>query len=389
MVAAFVNDLRFLEDEEGKFYVRGYDRAYWNRYLQYFDKLYVVGRRFKASKEEVKGMELFGDEKLELYEIPSLHSLPMIFKNYHKVNVSIKQLTELVDCIITRQPSTNSNKAIAICKKNNKPYIVELVGCPWDALWNHSWRGKILAPFFFLKTRKNLKEAKFVIYVTKEFLQKRYPTKGQNIGCSDVAFPIADESVLKNRKLRISRYKDNSCIHIVTISDVGIKYKGHQYMIQALAKLKKDGRTNIKYHIVGKGNSKRLKELANQLSVSDQVIFYGSMKHDDIFLFLDKMDIYIQPSDTEGLPRALLEAMSRGLPCLGTDVGGIPELLDKEFLFSKRRSRIDEITCIIKNFSPEVMKEQAERNFNKATEYRSYETDAKRKKIFKAFLKTV
>lgn len=101
------------------------------------------------------------------------------------------------------------------------------------------------------------------------------------------------------------------------------------------------------------------------------------------------MDIYIQPSDTEGLPRALLEAMSRGLPCLGTDVGGIPELLDKEFLFSKRRSRIDEITCIIKNFSPEVMKEQAERNFNKATEYRSYETDAKRKKIFEAFLKTV
>ena len=68
MVAAFVNDLRFLEDEEGKLYVRGYDRSYWNRYLQYFDKLYVVGRRFKASKEEVRGMESFGDKKLELYE---------------------------------------------------------------------------------------------------------------------------------------------------------------------------------------------------------------------------------------------------------------------------------------------------------------------------------
>ena len=44
------------------------------------------------------------------------------------------------------------------------------------------------------------------------------------------------------------------------------------------------------------------------------------------------MDIYIQPSYTEGLPRALIEAMSVGLPCIGSSVGGIPELLKENFL---------------------------------------------------------
>jgi glycosyltransferase involved in cell wall biosynthesis len=89
-----------------------------------------------------------------------------------------------------------------------------------------------------------------------------------------------------------------------------------------------------------------------------------------VFDWLDAIDIYVQPSRQEGLPRALIEAMSRGLPAFGARTGGIPELIDEKFLFSNTRTNIDEICSILRCFlNPKIRKEQALRNFEASTEY--------------------
>ena len=108
------------------------------------------------------------------------------------------------------------------------------------------------------------------------------------------------------------------------------------------------------------------------------------MKHDDIFEFLDDMDIYIQPSLQEGLPRAVVEAMSRGLLCLGSNIAGIPELLDRGFLFKKKN--VEEIVSIIENISLDQLLSQARQNFNKAKQFQDIVLKEKRTHFWETFI---
>ena len=88
-------------------------------------------------------------------------------------------------------------------------------------------------------------------------------------------------------------------------------------------------------HLVGGGNNEFLKKIANKNAVGNQVIFHGKLEHDEIFKWLRDIDIYIQPSDTEGLPRSVIEAMSVACPVIGSNAGGIPELINSSAIFDK------------------------------------------------------
>ena len=91
------------------------------------------------------------------------------------------------------------------------------------------------------------------------------------------------------------------------------------------------------------------------------------MPHEKIFDYLDNIDIYIQPSKQEGLPRAFIEAMSRGCPSLGSKVGGIPELLNSDCVFHK--GSVHEICELLKTLDTKRMLKEAKTNFEKSKEY--------------------
>ena len=101
-----------------------------------------------------------------------------------------------------------------------------------------------------------------------------------------------------------------------------------------------------------------MKAAIQKLDVEEQVKILGPMPHNEVFKWLETIDLYVQPSRQEGLPRALIEAMSRGVPAFGARTGGIPELLDEDFIFSNTNSNIDEICRILKSFNKDNMKEQ-------------------------------
>lgn len=103
--------------------------------------------------------------------------------------------------------------------------------------------------------------------------------------------------------------------------------KNHALLIRACAAVSKSG-LQVELRLAGEGLEKsRLSHLSNSLGIADRVHLLGHMK--DVPAFLQQLDIFVLPSNSEAHPLALLEAMSSGLPCIATCVGGVPEVLDE------------------------------------------------------------
>ena len=292
---------------------------------------------------------------------------------------SMEKLVQEADAVIIRLPSQNGYQAVHAAKKLHKPYLVEVVGCVWDAYWNYSLKGKLVALPAMLEMKRCVKDAPYAIYVSQQFLQRRYPTRGKSIGLSDVELQEMDENVLANRLRKIE--KGEKKLVIGTTAAINVPYKGQEFVIRALPEIRKRLNREVEYHLVGGGDPERLQRIAQECGVSEYVHCIGTLPHDQVFDFLDRIDIYAQPSKQEGLCRALVEAMSRGLPCVASDTGGNPELLDSEYIFSKRSDRSltrGSADTICKLADPQNMKRAAQDNFRHAQ--RDFERDTLKEK---------
>lgn len=284
------------------------------------------------------------------------------------------------DFIILRLHSLISIFMYKYVKRFKKKYMCEVMGCAWDAFWNHSFLGKIIAPYAFVKMKTIVKNANYATYVTQLFLQNRYPCRNESIGVSNVNI----EKVYDNE--RYLNGIDVSSLTMMTAAAVDVKYKGQKYVIKALKKLKKKG-VFIKYYLAGGGNTNYLKKIADANKVSDQVIFLGSVPHDELIDQLKKIDIYIQPSLQEGLPRAVIEAMSCGCVCLGSTTAGIPELLNKKQIF-KRGSVNSIVKCIEENINYNFY-EISNENITKSKDYLTEKLNKRRYDFYDKIIKKI
>jgi len=379
----FCHDGPIYIDSEGNIYDTALTNQVFSRYLSIVDVLNIAIRTRTAKDVNRNTMSQNTLKNINIVPVPNLLSVEGQVFAKRKAKSIIEESVKKSDVIFVRQPGIIGAYAIKFAKKYKKPYMVEVVGCPWDAFWNHSIKGKLMAPFMFLLTKNIIKESPFTLYVTNEFLQRRYPCKGKTISCSDVELQSLDESIMERRLNKISNMTKNNPIVLGTIAAVNVRYKGQQYVIEAISRLNKQG-YNFEYHLLGSGDSSFLKSVAERHGVAEKVKFLGSMPHEKVFEYLDNIDIYIQPSRQEGLPRAVIEAMSRGCPVLGSTTGGIPELLNKEFIF--RNGAVNEICTLLKKLDKEMMQKEAKRSFEKAKEYDKDILNRKRNAFYKEFI---
>lgn len=355
----------------GEYYLSSKAYSIYKRYADAFGDIILCCR--------VVGMEKL-DETLFpatfIDEVIQINNLGKVFTGVYD-NLIRSRLNEC-DLAIVRLPSIIAYRCADIAIQNQIPYLSELMCDGWDPYWNHGIKGKIIAPYMHMKMKKITYQSDFALYVTEKYLQRRYPCKNASINSSNVLIKNVDISVYENRVKRINS-TDMKNLSLMTTANVDIVSKGQKYVIKSIKSLAKMG-INVKYYLVGAGDKRKLEKIAIKENVVENIIFLGQQPLEKIMEIIDHIDIYIQPSLQEGLPRAVIEAMSRGCPCLGADTAGIPELLDAAYIFD--RASVKSIINIISKLDKSDLYYAAEHNFAYSKMYTLDKLDKRRNDYF-------
>lgn len=376
----FCHDLPIYKDVNGNYCSTTLTDALFSRYFEVVDELVVATRVYPINKTyEEAHQEKISLPNIKVLEMPNLNTIKGFIFERRKYSRIIFEEIKNCDLIFIRGGITGS-LGVDAAWKLRKPYLVENGGCAWDALWNHSLRGKLFAPYSEYREKKETLNAAYVIYVTEKWLQKRYPTKGKWTYASNVILHKVDEIALERRLNKI-KHTDKS--HLVLGTTAGInKMKGQQFVIEAMNLLKNE--YDIRYELVGSGDNSYLLSLAGEYGLDDKILFKGQMTHEEVLRWLDTIDIYVQPSLQEGLPRALIEAMSRACPSLGSQTAGIPELLHNSCIFKRKKPKA--IAGALKMLlDGDHMEINARLNFEKAKEYELHKLEKRRSEIYKMY----
>lgn len=373
MTVLFAHDTRF-HKHNNVFYSNGLNSNVFRRYLSEFSNIIVCGREVCHEDDETPRENLASTDNVTFDNIPDKNAIYIWFNKADREH--IKKLVESADFVIARLDSIIGFIAVDYAVKMRKPYMIELCTDPWDCYINYGIKGKLLAPFIYKKTKNLVRNAPNVVYVTNEYLQKRYPTKGKNVAISNVECHPDNLAYSANLE-KYANFKKSDTIVLGTAGAL-LPFKGQRYVIEALGFLKNQGFDNIIYRLAGAGSDLiYLQKLAKKLNVSDQVEFLGTLNRNEMKNFYKSLNVYIQPSLQEGLPRTVIEAMSNGLCCFGSRTAGTPELLLPECVFENKNPMA--IVELLSTLDKEKLISYSKRNFLESQKYESATLFNKRK----------
>lgn len=377
-------DSHLFKSEDGKYWCKtiyGYD--FWKRYLETFEIVKVVSRVGKISSQETKNMLRVDGPGVEIFELPFLRGMYRYIFHYRELIKTVKQSINDCDCAIFRLPSVVAFLVLKYYIKLKRPYALEVVADPVDAYADN----KIASLMYTKNLKAAVRNANGVSYVTKYFLQSRYPSHVKIYGkeknyfetyYSTIDLEPSFFSTVKN----FNNIKQGFTI-IHTSNSINSDVKGHSTVIKVL-KLLRDNGYAARVVFIGDGYKRYYFEsLVKKLGVGDYVCFTGWLKSkNEIRKILNEGDIFVFPTKAEGLPRAVIEAMAVGLPCLSTPVNGIPELLDDEFLFDPYDivGFTNKLIYLLDNTSK--LEDMSKANIKKAEEYTNDKLSVKRTKFY-------
>ena len=389
MHVLFCHDTFYTRDAIGQVYAYGaFPHSLWrSRYLLHFKGLSIIGREKSFTPTDVKALDVSSGAHVNHTLLPNINSPLKRLLCGRKTFAQIKAQVAKADAVIIRGPAEFGMMAAKAARQLGKPYAVEMSGCAFENVWYHgSLIGKLYAPLKYLRARTMVRHADQVLYVTEKFLQNRYPTNGHREFASNVEIETAPNEVLEQRLNQITTAPQK--ITFGMIGNFNNSLKGLNTALTALSKAKPN-LPHFELRLLGQGDAAQWKARINDLNLNGRIVFSGTAKGGQAVLdWLDDIDIYLQPSFHEGLPRALIEAMSRGCPALASNAGGITELLPPAFIHQKGDAKMLAKHIIEMAGSAETRTNAARDNFVKAQDYTSDKLTPRRAAFWARFAKS-
>ncbi|HOO81191.1 MAG TPA: glycosyltransferase family 4 protein [Alphaproteobacteria bacterium] len=336
MRVLYCHDNIYQQCESGTVYSPGqFPYEYWKIFLDNFDHLVVIGRG-AGLHDKIDQLNISSGPRVSFALFPNINTPVGRLKYARRVNKRLERIVADADAVIIRAVSDMGWLAFKHALRMNKPIALEMAACAWDSTWNHGNKlGKIYAPIRYLHDRIIARHADFVMYVSYVFLQRRYPTNGEVAHISNVRIDKPDEQYVDQR-LKAIKVKQDEMTAPYTIGLIGNldnRIKGVDLTLRALAKVEEEKPGCFIFHHLGPGDPEPHMALAHALGISERIRFDGMIKSGEgVMKWLRKVDLYLQPSFQEGIPRATIEAMSTACPIIASTAGGIPELIKEEWL---------------------------------------------------------
>ncbi|OLF08600.1 glycosyltransferase [Actinophytocola xanthii] len=335
----------------------------WTRYLAGGGRLRIVARARTRPGSAVHPLP----PGVEVLALPYYLGPAGLLRVLPRLLPGVCRAVLTAEVLVLRLPGAVGLLGALAATLARRRYAAEVVGDPEQVLAAGvlGSTGRRAAALVHRVMRAAVRRAAAVQYVTEQALQGRYPPA-----------PGVPTASVPNVRLAAPAFRTQSRVWrpgpalVVTVGSQEQHYKGHDVLLRALRRLADQGLAVNGVLVGGGRRHTELVALADALGLGERVRFTGPL-HDRARLveLLDRASLFALPSRTEGLPRALVEAMARALPAIGTAVGGVPELLDPRFLVppDDHRALADGLRTLLED--PALWTEQSARNLRVAGRY--------------------
>lgn len=372
-----------LEGNSGAVYAYGPSNyPFWARYLTEFESVTILARGTRAKQAIDESCRADGPGVF-FRLLPDFYGPLQLISQLGQVKAITRQAIGETDAYVLRVPGLVGHNVWREIERRGLPYALEVVGDPWDS-FGPGTGPSIYRPIARRMVARELRlmcsRAGVIHYVTRGALQRRFPagTNAHVTAFSDAVMDLAfaTPAVLAERHRRIQEMQNRSTegpepFRTGFVGSLSRLYKGLDVLLRAVRALRDATNFNVHVLVVGDGQYlATMKAMTARLGIQEHIQFLGQVAFGrPVFDFLDSIDLLVLPSRAEGLPRTLLEAMARGCPCIGSEIGGVGELLEPQDMFPCGDfQRLSEVLAALMR-RPGRLREMAERNWKKAAEF--------------------